>query len=156
MEKNPGVMSFRSVRGRWRSGSRDARTSAFGARPTPPYLVAELHPRGRLVVNLLAEKIGDRGRVFVQIDSLRPAAAVQLAASRRSWPFLEIGARSAVIKVQVSPPSSLQKISPPVVPPKIAQAPFASSRQSAPNSCFKLGGNPPPSRSQFLPPSRLR
>src|ERR1044071_6406254 len=147
MEKNPGVMSFRSVRGRWRSGSRDARTSAFGARPTPPYLVAELHLRGRLVVNLLAEKIGDRRRVFVQIDSLRPAAAVQLAASRRSWPFFEIGARSAVIKVQVSPSSSLQKISP---------RPFASSRQSAPNSCFKLGGKPPPSRSQFLPPSRLR
>src|SRR3990172_3145216 len=80
----------------------------------------------------------------------------QLAASSRSCPFLEIGARSDAMQFQLSPLSSLQNTSPPVVPPKIEQAPSDSSRQSAPNSCFKLSGRPPVSRCQFFPQSLLR
>ena len=84
------------------------------------------------------------------------SAFTQLAANKRSWPFFEIGATLEVMQLQDSPLSSLQKTSPPVVPPKMEQLPFDSSRQSAPNSCFKLLGSPPPSRCQFFPASLLR
>src|SRR5262249_24672998 len=41
---------------------------------SPQNFIGKLHFMGRFVVDLLAEKIGHGGRIFVQVDAFRPAA----------------------------------------------------------------------------------
>jgi|GEM_PF-3888428 hypothetical protein len=71
-------------------------------------------------ITVISNLPAEAGKSEVELLEKLFRDSIQLAASSLSCPFLEIGASPEVIIVQLSPPSSLQKISPPVVPPKTA------------------------------------